>query len=45
MQKAMADRETYLAQVKHRREEYLASRDSNNTTTATAADYNNGFNF
>lgn len=45
MQKAMADRETYLAQVKHRREEYLASRENNNTTTATTTDYNNGFNF
>lgn len=43
MQKAMADRETYLADVKRRRDEYLANR--NNTAATTTQDYGDGFNF
>lgn len=44
--KAIADREVYLASVKKRREDYLASKNGGNkSTSATSGAGNGGFNF
>lgn len=48
IQKAMADRETYLADVKKRQDEYQASKNNNTTTNAGGAGVTaaqGGFNF
>ena len=43
--KAIAERETYLATIKQRRDEYLATKNSGSTKQATASSGNAGFNF
>ena len=43
--KAIADRETYLATIKQRRDEYLATKNNGGTKAATTSNGNAGFNF
>lgn len=43
--KAIADRETYLATIKQRRDEYLATKNNGGAKQATASNGNVGFNF
>ena len=43
--KAIADRETYLATIKQRRDEYLATKNNGGAKPATASNGNAGFNF
>ena len=43
--KAIADRETYLATIKQRRDEYLATKNNGGAKQATASNGNAGFNF
>ena len=43
--KAIAERETYLATIKQRRDEYLATKNNSGTKTTTISNGNAGFNF
>ena len=45
VKKAMEDREVYLANIKKRRDDYLATRNSSSTTAATASIPTGGFDF